>query len=318
MPKHNKTECSAKQTNRRKVNRRTYLGTVAGSIFANTATVGAEEADTTDAEWLEDSQKHAYEDSKFNIADTFAQDSVFYNSMPDAVQVRNGDGLQYLFANLQFESADTTRPPLSKFALVADEKRYQSDELVDRIPLFAITDANRASMGQTYHTEPMTPPESAVRLPPRYKNPTFTIGFALPSNLSAERFGLGIVSGEEVDAVWELDDEIAEQLQTSPQFETHSLKAPSKVQRGSPFGITVSVENTGQCSGTYRAVVGRRESDHKKKLSMSIPAGEEVTRTMEFELPASPRRDSNGESVVYQVLQDDALLTEREIPIGGN
>lgn len=179
-----------------KINRRTYLGAVAGSVFANTTTAAAQEADLSEVDWLEDGEKYTYNDASFEIEGVFVQDSVFYQSMPDAVRVRNGSGLQYLFVNLRFESTDTIRPPFSKFALIANDKRYECGNTVDNVPLFAITDAHREKMGETYHTEPMTPPESAVRVPPvtktrRLRLGSFCQGISLPSSSDLEYFRTG-------------------------------------------------------------------------------------------------------------------------------
>jgi hypothetical protein len=305
----------AKKKEPAKVNRRTYLGAVAGSVFANATTVAAQETDLSEVNWLERNEEYTYNETSFRIQDVFVQDSVFYQSMPDTVQVRNGSGLQYMFVNLQFEKADSIRPPFSKFTLVADNKRYDCGNTVDNVPLFAIVDAYREKMGETYHTEPMTPPESAIRVPPRYKNPVFTIGFALPRSLSAEQFGFGIVPDDQVEAAWELEDEVVEKLQRSPQFETLSVDGPKSIAREKPFEISISVKNTGQRLGTYRAIVGHRKSDHKKKFTVPIPAGEDVTKTVKFKYPPNIGQDLNKRSSVYQVLQDNAQLAEREIQV---
>jgi hypothetical protein len=243
------------------------------------------------------------------------QDSVAYYSTPDSVHVRNSDGIQYVFVNLQFDSADTIRPPISSFALIADEKQYEAGDLIDGVPLYAITDKYRDEMGQTYHTEPMTPPESAVRVPPRYKNPEFTIGFAVPTNLHANRFGVGLVSDQQVEAAWELDDEKTEKLQTSPQYEVVSVETPDQITREEPFEIEVSIKNTGERAGTYQAVIGLKGSNHKNALSIPVPAGKQANRAKRFRFPPATRPELNKEIVEYKLVQDNETLAEREIPV---
>lgn len=297
------------------VSRRTYLGAVAGSVFANAATASAKEVDTSKADWLKKENEYTYKGADFKVSNVFVQDSVAYYSTPDSVHVRNSDGIQYVFVNLQFNSADTIRPPITSFALVADEKQYEAGDIIDGVPLHAITDKYRDEMGQTYHTEPMTPPESAVRIPPQYKNPEFTIGFAVPTNLQADRFGVGLVSDQQVEAAWELDDEKIEKLQTSPQYEVVSVKTPDQITREESFEIEVSIENTGERAGAFQAVIGLKESDHKKSLTIPVPAGKQVNRAKRFRFPPATRRELNKEVVEYQLIQDDETLAEREIPV---
>lgn len=297
------------------VSRRTYLGAVAGSVFANAATVTAKDVDTSKANWLGTDDKYIHEGVGFKVADIFVQDSLAFYSTPDSVHVRNSDGIQYVFVNLQFDSADTVRPPISSFAFIADEKQYEAGDIVDGVPLFAITDKYRDKMGQTYHTEPMTPPESAVRVPPRYKNPVFTLGFAVPTNLQAERFGVGLVSTQQVEVAWKLDNEKAKKLQTSPQYEVVSVETPNQITRDEPFEIEVSVKNTGEREGTYQAVIGLKESHHKKELVIPVSAGEQASQTKRFRYPPATRPELNEEVAEYQLIRDNEMLAKSKLPV---
>lgn len=297
------------------VSRRTYLGAVAGSVFANAATAAAKEVDTSKANWLKKGEEYTHKDADFKVSNVFVQDSVAYYSTPDSVHVRNSDGIQYVFVNLQFDSADTIRPPISSFALIADEKQYEAGDVIDGVPLYAITDKYRDEMGQTYHSEPMAPPESAVRVPPQYKNPEFTVGFAVPTNLHADRFGVGLVSDQQVEAAWELDDEKTEKLQTSPQYEVVSVETPDQITQEEPFEIEVSVENIGERAGAFQAVIGLKGSDHKKSLTIPVPAGKQTNRAKRFRFPPATRPELSKEIVEYQLVQDNETLAKREIPV---
>lgn len=202
------------------VSRRTYLGAVAGSFIAAPTTVAATDADIGQASWLEKGEIHTYRGTSFKLIDVFVQDLVSYCSTPDSVHVRDSDGVQYVFANLQFEKADTARPPITSLAFVTDGKQYKAGTTVDGVPLFAITDNYHEKMEKTYHSESMSPPESAVRTPPRYKNPTFTVGFAIPSNISADRYGIGVVPDQQAEVAWEIDGEAIEKSRNFPSVRT--------------------------------------------------------------------------------------------------
>lgn len=297
------------------VNRRTYLGAVAGSILANPASVAAKEVDVSKASWFKKDEKYTYEGATFTVEDVFVQDSVSYYSTPDSVHVRDRDGIQYIFVNLQFEKADTVRPAISSFALIADEKQYTAGNIIDGVPLFAITDKYCDKMGETYHTEPMTPPKSAVRVPPRYKNPVFTLGFAVPTNLQAERFGVGLVLDRQVEAAWALDKVTTEKMQTSPEYNLVSVKTPNRITRDNPFEIEISVKNTGDRSGTYRGILGLKESDHKKETTVPVSAGEQANQTKEFRYPPVTRTDLDDETATYQFVRNNEVLAESELPV---
>ena len=297
------------------VSRRTYLGAVAGSVIATPTTVAATDVDIGQANWSKKGKVHTYRDMRFKLTDVFVQNSVSYHSTPDSVHIRDSDGLQYVFANLQFERADTTRPPITSLSLIADGKQYNAGTVVDGVPLFAITDNYPEKMGETYHSKPMTPPKSAVRTPPRYKNPTFTVGFAVPSNISANRYGVGVVPDHQAEVVWEFDRGTIESLETSPQYELISVKTPDQITRDESFEIGVSVKNTGERPGTYRAVLGRTESNHKKEVTVPVSPGEQQRETANFRYPPVTHPELSKEIVEYQLVRNNEVLFESEIPV---
>lgn len=231
MPSEKETEGSGLAKAPIDVSRRTYLGAVAGSVIATPTTVAASDANVRQASWAKKGETQTYRGASFKLTDVFVQDSVSYYSTPDSVHVRDSDGVQYVFANLQFKKADTARPPLKSLSFIADGKQYKAGTLVDGVPLFAITDSNPEKMEKTYHSEPMTPPESAVRTPPRYKNPTFTVGFAIPSNISADRYGIGVVPDQQAKIVWEMNGEAIEDLETSPSTNSSRLRHQIKLHK---------------------------------------------------------------------------------------
>lgn len=297
------------------VSRRTYLGAVAGSIFASPATATAKGVNFSEADWLEKGEKYTSHGSTFTVTDVFVKHSVSYYATPDSVHVQNRDGIQYVFVNLQFEEADTVRPPLSSLALIADMKQYKAGNVVDGVPLFSITDKYRDEMGETYHTKPMTPPESAVRTPPRYKNPIFTVGFAVPEDLQADQFGIGIIPDQKAEVAWKIGDEKAKKLQTSPHYELVSIEKPDKVVYGDRFEVGIEVKNNGDCPGTYRAVFGLKRSNHKREIAVSVPAGERKRQTNSFHFPPATQSKVSEDTVEYQLVRDNKIITEYEIPV---
>jgi hypothetical protein len=190
--------------------------------------------------------------------------------------------------------------------------------VLSNIPLLAITDAYPERMGQPYHTEPMKPPQDAVRTPPKYQNPVFTVGFSVPANLSASQFGFSLVSGNQAEAAWRCGADVKESLQSSPQFELVSLSVPEKISKKGKLEISVSVKNKGERTGTYEAILGLKESNHKKRLIMQVPAEEQVTQKKQLQYPPVTIGDSLGDKAVYQLIQANRIHAEAETTVEVN
>lgn len=302
-------EENQKRAGTRDVSRRKYIGAVAGSIFATASISTASAVDTSNAKEFDVGERISRSNGHLWVDEIFTIDTLAYYSNPDEITVQMDSGVQYVFANIGFSNLNVKRPEVSEFSLIVNDQQYRAGKLINGIPLFAIRDAYRDRMGMVYHSNQISLPNDASQIPPKYKNPVFTLGFAVPAGISATNVGVGLTTDERAEAVWNASSEMATTLQRNPEFEVAGLDGPASIKQGERFEMSVSVRNTGNRWGVFEAVVGPQGENHNKRISLSVPAGETITEGMEF--PALPK----AESPKYQVMQGSTVLAEREISV---
>lgn len=84
-------------------------------------------------------------------------------------------------------------------------------------------------------------------------------------------------------ASWALPESALFQLNHPPAFEVHQFSAPAEVAEHRDIPVTITVENTGQTDGVFRANLGIADLSHPPTIQIEVPAGEK--RTVEKPVP---------------------------------
>lgn len=187
--------------------------------------------------------------------------------------IQRADG-QFVFVTVDAREADSPPGP-EAFSLVADEEAYEPTELEHSMPVTVDVPGRAYSVGDE-HSEDRgwlafeTPAELA----------------AAPS-LRMER--------DSVPATWELDTEKA--TAPPPAWEW-SADAPATVAPESTFEISVTAENVGDGSGTFRGAVNFSYPMYMPKpVEITLAPGASGIDTV----PAEVRDAEDGKEIEYGV-----------------
>lgn len=165
------------------------------------------------------------------------------------------------------------RPPLSAFRLQAGEESYPALPSVEGRPLSAVL-----TRYEPYAPEAEPDPDGRWLL------------FAVPAGSTGETVAVVWSPADGEPAYWPLPDQQRAALeQPLPPLTVDGFEAPATAPADADPTATLRVANGGDVNGTLRAALNYAGAvDASETLSVSVPAGETVTR--EYGLPWSGRR----------------------------
>ena len=118
----------------------------------------------------------------------------------------------------------------------------------------------------------------------------FKVGYRVPLS-TAPRSGRIVWNADgEPDplAEWTLSGETITRLNHPPAFDVVSFDVPDTAESFEPFDVTITVENTGDGDGTFRAELGTASYSDLGVYRLGVPVGERITDTDELQVSGSP------------------------------
>ncbi|WP_435063609.1 hypothetical protein [Halobaculum sp. EA56] len=199
------------------------------------------------------------------------------------------------------------------------DKLYRASKFVDGVRLAAIASAPMADLAREYQQEPLKVPSDAVRLPPDYISPVFSVGFAVPLQISATDLKLGFTKPgtDQVVFAWELPSKAQSRLAVSPNISVTKFSLPKTAVFGESFMAEIEVENTGDRSGTFVSIVGAKNDPHKDVIKFEVPTNEVVTEKVKMRYP-SPTLFGYGEpdtTVTYELTRGTEVVSTASVEV---
>jgi hypothetical protein len=86
---------------------------------------------------------------------------------------------------------------------------------------------------------------------------------------------------------WSFGETQLQQLTGAPEFEIENFEVQPQTERGSEFEVSLTVSNTGQTDGTFRALLSAStmDFDEAEKIKLEVPSGDSATLTRQYQIP---------------------------------
>ncbi|MBP1987436.1 hypothetical protein [Halolamina salifodinae] len=185
------------------------------------------------------------------------QSSFVYQESADTKGVATREGERFLLA--EFGISSESRPTVTQFSIVADGETV-SEPIRDY--------RTRQPSGPSFDRSP-------------YDENGGWLLFPVPAELDAE--SIRIVVG---DVGWGLSDAVSTQLrQPLPTFDIVSFEHPETVETDEEFSVSVTAENIGETTGTFRGVLnvaGVEYAVYPYPFELELDPGESATWTREY------------------------------------
>lgn len=118
----------------------------------------------------------------------------------------------------------------------------------------------------------------------------FKVGYRVPLSI-APRSGRIVWNADgEPDplAEWTLSGDALTRLNHPPSFDVVSFDVPDTAESFEPFDVSITVENTGEGDGTFRAELGMASYSDLGAYRLRAPVGERITDTDELQVSGVP------------------------------